>query len=71
MAAQVHGKGVKMLTVGELLKNVEMQGDFTLCYYNYDKYERIEVPESEEIYDKMIKYMYPENNTIYIEFDNE
>lgn len=60
-----------MITVGQLLNNVEMQGETKICYFDYDKCERIEVPESAEIYDKNIKYMYPENDTIYIEFDNE
>lgn len=48
-----------------------MQGETKLCYFDYDKCERIEVQPSADNYDKDIKYIYPENDTVYIEFDNE
>lgn len=59
------------MRVRELLNNIEMQGEYKLVYFDYDKCERIEVQETPEIHDKYIKYMYSENDIIYIEFDNE
>lgn len=60
-----------MLSVGQLLNNVDIQSEVTLCYFDYDKYERIEVKPSHKNYGKRIRNIYAEKDTIYIEFDNE
>lgn len=58
------------MKVYELMDSVEMQGETKFVYYDYEKYERIEITEEQAAY-KNIRYIYPENNIIYIEIDNE
>lgn len=60
-----------MLTVGQLLNNVDMQSEVKLYYFDYNEYERIEVQPSHKNYGKRIKNIYAEEDTIFIEFDNE
>lgn len=60
-----------MLSVGQLLNNVDIQCDVKLYYFDYKKYERIEVKPSHKNYGKRIRNIYAEENTILIEFDNE
>lgn len=57
------------MTVNELLENIEIQTEVVICYYDEDKNERIELQRCEEIGDKEIKYMYVDNDSIYIEID--
>lgn len=49
---------------------IEIQGDYKVVYYDYEKDERIEV-DPQHYTDKEVAYMYTENNTLYIEIDNE
>ena len=54
----------------ELLDNIEVQGVKHYCYYDYNKEERIEITYK-QAYDKEVKYLYCEDNEIYIEVDME
>jgi hypothetical protein len=59
-----------MMSYNDLVNNVDIQVQVHLCYYDYDKDERIFGTE-EELGNKEIKYMYTENDEIIIEVDME
>ena len=59
-----------MLKTYELLNNVEIQVAIHYCYYDFDSEERIEITHKEAC-DKEIKYLYCEDNEIYIEVNME
>ena len=59
-----------MLTTKELLDNAEFQVTIHFVYYDYGKEERIEITEK-QAEDKEIRYIYCENDEIYIEIDME
>ena len=58
------------MKVYELLINVDIQNQIRFCYYDYEKEERIEITREEADY-KEIRYLYTENDEIYIEVDME
>ena len=59
------------MTVNTLLTNViEIQCEVIYCYYNYLKDERVIITE-EEAADMDIRYIYIENEKLFIEVDNE
>lgn len=58
------------MKIYELLNNVEIQVTIHFCYYDYDKEKRIEITE-EEAEGKEMRYIYTENDEIYIEVDND
>ena len=47
---------------------IEIQCEKIFCYYDYDKEERITITEKQAM-DYEIKYIYVENNIIYIEVE--
>lgn len=58
------------MMVCELLDTLDLQGEVKYCYYDWEKNQRIDAG-----YDKLkfkeIRYIYSENNIIYIEADIE
>lgn len=59
------------MTYNDMINNcVEFQVAVHLCYYDYDTDERIE-GNVEELGNKEIRYMYTEDNEIYIEVEME
>lgn len=48
---------------------IDFQGDYKVVYYDYDNDKRIEVDEYDHD-DSRVLYMYPEDDTIYIEIEN-
>lgn len=54
----------------ELLDEVEIQSDMKIVYYDYDKEERIEITEK-RAKDKEIRYIYCEEDVLYIEVEKE
>lgn len=60
--------GGKIMTIKDLTNNIDIQNTIHYCYYDYDKSERIEITE-EMANDKEIKYLYCDDNEIYIEID--
>lgn len=59
-----------MITIRDLLNNVELQSTAKYFYYDYDKEQRIELTE-EEAGDYDIKYIYEEDGIICFEVDKE
>ena len=59
-----------MITIRDLLNNVELQSTAKYFYYDYDKEQRIELTE-EEASDYDIKYIYEEDGIICFEVDKE
>lgn len=59
-----------MITIRDLLNNVELQSTAKYFYYDYDKEQRIELTE-EEAGDYDIKYIYEEEGIICFEVDKE
>lgn len=55
----------------ELLENTEIQSEYKVVYYDNEKEERVEVENESEVKDNEIKYIYAENNIIYIEIEKE
>ena len=49
---------------------IEIQCEKVFCYYDYNKSERITITEDQAI-DYQIKYIYTEENTLYIEIEME
>jgi len=59
-----------MITIRDLLNNVELQSTAKYFYYDYDKEQRIELTEKEAS-DYDIKYIYEEDGIICFEVDKE
>ncbi|MBR1948938.1 MAG: hypothetical protein IKA30_04005 [Alphaproteobacteria bacterium] len=59
-----------MITIRDLLNNVELQSTAKYFYYDYDKEQRIELTE-EAAGDYDIKYIYEEDGIICFEVDKE
>ena len=59
-----------MMTYNDLRKNIDIQVQVHLCWYNYDTEERV-FGTSDELGNKEIKYMYTENDEIIIEVEME
>ena len=57
-----------MTVMDFIASGVELQGEFVYCYYDYDKCERV-ILSPLDAFEKRIKYIYCERNTIYIEVD--
>ena len=58
------------MKVYELLHHVEVQVEIVFCYYDYTKYER-KIITNEQANGKEIRYIYIEDDTLYIEVDND
>ena len=58
------------MKVYELMINVEFQNQIYFCYYDYDKEERIKITREEADY-KKVRYIYSEDNEIFIEVEME
>ena len=59
------------MTVREFLsKGIDIQCTVVYCYYDWNKDKRI-ICKYKDIADKEIRYMYCEENCIYIEVENE
>ena len=54
----------------ELYCNVDIQSTIRYCYYDYDKEERIIITK-EKAWEREIKYLYCEDDVLYIEVDME
>ena len=52
------------------LQEIEIQTEVQYCYYDYEKEERIFITR-EEAEEKEIRYMYVENNEIFIEVESD
>ena len=59
-----------MITIRDLLNNVELQSTAKYFYYDYDKEQRIELTE-EEAGQYEIKYIYEEDGIICFEVAKE
>lgn len=70
-----------MITLNDLMDNIELQGETRVCYYDYDTDTRIIIPEDEwEKYTNCeVKYIYSDkepferigHSAVYIEIDLE
>lgn len=54
----------------KLLDEVEILSDMKIVYYDYDKEKRIEITEK-RAKDKKIRYIYCEEDALYIEVEKE
>lgn len=54
----------------ELLTDIEFQQEVHIVYYDYEKEERIETTREKADYNE-VRYLYSEEDKIYIEVDNE
>ena len=59
-----------MMTYNDLQNNIDIQVQVNLCYYDYNKDERI-FGTTEELGDKEIRCMYTENDEIIIEVEHD
>lgn len=60
-----------MIYVRDLLNEVDIQCQAHVVHYDEQKNERIELdPENDEVRDSIIRYLYCENNEIYIEMED-
>lgn len=60
-----------MIYVRDLLNEVEIQVQVHVVRYDEQKNERIELsPENDEVRDSEIRYLYCEDNEIYIEVED-
>ena len=59
-----------MLRVYDILDNSEVQCSVHYCWYDYDSFERIEIPES-KARGMEVKYIYCENDELWIEVCSE
>lgn len=59
-----------MITVSDLTNNVDVQVQVHYCYYDYDYDVRVETCY-DSVGGKEIKYMYCENDEIWIEVEND
>ena len=57
------------MQLSELLKNVEVQGETKVVYYDEEKNERVEVTDLTTVNDSDVLYVYPENDILYIEVE--
>ena len=58
------------MTVSYFLDSVDLQSEFCVCYYDYNTDTRQPISRADAA-DKEIRYMYAENEIIFIEVDNE
>lgn len=58
------------MKLSDFLGNIEVQSEYRVVYYDEEKNERVEISD-EEAGDKEIKYVYCENNILYIEVEVE
>ncbi len=59
------------MKVQELFNQVELQSEIIYCYYDYENTEERIVIDKEKAKEFEIRYIYCENNKIYIEVDIE
>ena len=59
------------MKVYELLDNVEFQNTIHFCYYDYEDKEDLIMITEKEAENKTIRYIYTQNDEIYIEVDME
>ena len=53
----------------QVLQDIEIQSEYKVVIYDYDKEERVEVNE-EDYNDRDIDYLYVDDGILYIELDN-
>lgn len=58
------------MRLNDFLNNVEIQVSYRVCYYDYDSNERVFV-DSLHYGERTIRYIYVENDEIFIELDDE
>lgn len=56
------------MKLSDFLENVDIQSEYQVVYYDEDKNERVEISD-EEASDKEIKYVYVENDILFIEVE--
>ena len=59
-----------MLHVYDILENCEVQCSVHFCWYDFDAYERIEIPEA-EARGAEVRYLYVEDGELWIEVNLE
>ena len=58
------------MTVGEIFDNIEVQSEVCIVKFDDDKNERVEL-ERASAFEKEIRFMYCENDILYIEVESE
>lgn len=58
------------MTVGEIFDNIEVQSEVCIVKFDDDKNERVEL-ERASVLEKEIRFMYCENDILYIEVESE
>lgn len=56
------------MKLSDLLKNVDIQSEYKVVYYDDTKNERIEISDKEAS-DREIQFIYAENGVLYIEVE--
>lgn len=60
-----------MIYVRDLLNEVEIQNQVNVVCYDESKNERIQLdPENDEVRDSVVRYLYCEDNEIFIEVED-
>lgn len=54
----------------EMFLNIEIQSEYKVIYYDYEKEDRV-VVDPKNYTDKDINYLYVDDGILYIEIDNE
>ena len=57
------------MTIKDFMDNVEVQGEYEVVYFDEKKCERVKVKHISKVHDCYIKYVYCENNTLFIEIE--
>lgn len=58
------------MTVGEIFDNIEVQSEVCIVKFDDDKNERVELERASAL-EKEIRFMYCENDILYIEVESE
>lgn len=59
----------EVITVAKFLYSIDVQSEYRLVYFDEDKFERVEVPESDYVDTCFVRNIYVENDVLYIEFE--
>ena len=57
------------MTVQDILNQIEIQGEYVIVIYDFEKCERLKLDECPFTKSIQIRYMYVENDTIFFELD--
>ncbi len=57
------------MQLSEFLDNLEIQSEYKVVYFDEDKNERVEVTDVQEESDSYIRYVYCENDILFIEIE--